>query len=359
MKNNDWTKWYAKTNEKIKEENEQYDDLFKGMTDRQKQTAEIINKRYREIEDAVAEAENDLNTLSEKADYQSKKAIINSDVAKSLSDENSIAKGDNRVLSSELNSKEVDKVLSDELTDIENDKNIAEDKIVENLDEKVATKIHNLAEEVRKKEETLDSTENNIYDNVKKEIDQVLAKNKSTYGGIYNDVKNELLQIIELSKDELGSKADDLIKYVESKNYYTGVEEDKNVIYVNDQKYEFTAKEMEMLDSIKFNALGRYGLVYGDGLKLEYNGKKYKVTAGDIASDLDKSIVTAICARKKITPKIGTCIFYQNKVYVYAGDNYWRTVKEIGKVNEEDGLYALVTDYRSDLENESTNNQGN
>lgn len=359
MKNNDWTKWYTKTNEKIKEENEQYEDLFEGMTDRQKQTAEIINKRYREIEEAVASAESDLKTLSEKADYKTKKAMIDSDVAKSLSEENSIAKGDNRALSSELNSKEVEKALCKKNTDIENEQNVAEDKIVENLDERVATKNQNLVEEVRKKEESYNTTENNIYDNVKKEIDQVLAKNKSTYGGIYNDVKDELLQIIELSKDELGDKADELIKYVESKNYYTSAEQDKSIIYVNDQQYEFTDKEMEMLDSIRFDALGRYGLVYGDGLKLEYNGKKYKATAGDMATDLEKSIVTAICARKKITPKVGTCIFYQNKVYVYAGDNYWRKVKEIGKVNAEDGLYALVSDYRSDLENENTSDQGN
>lgn len=361
MKNNDWTKWYLKTNEKIKEENEKHNELFSGLTDREKQTAELINKRYREIEQAVNNTANKLDDITEKTDYETKKAKINKDVAKQSAKENAVADGDNRKFSEELLSKEIDNVLSDELNDLQNETEPTKDKLIDKLDESVANVQNKLTEEVRNSEKAFDSKVDDVYESVKNEIDTILAKNRSTQGGVYYNVKDELLQIIQSSKDELGDKANELIDYVESKNYYTSAEPGKVIIVVNDKKYQFTTNEVEMMDSIKFDSYGRVGLVYGDGLKLEYNGKKYKATAGEIATDGEKSIITAICSRKKITPKVGTCICYNNRVYAYAGDNYWRCVKEVGKVNEEDGLYALVTDYKSDLEgvDENKDSKGN
>lgn len=361
MKNSDWTKWYSKTSEKIKEENEKHNALFEGMTDREKQTAELINKRYREIEQTVNKTVNKLNDISNESDFVSKKAKINADIANHATKENVIADGDNRMLNKELASNEVDKVLSNELNEVNNESETAKDKLIDKLDESVATKQNKLVEEVRNLEKSLNTKEDNAYDSVKNEIDAVLANNRTDHSGVFYNVKDELLKIIQSSKGELGDRADELIKYVESKNYYTSTEPHNTTIYVNDKKYEFTNKEIEMMDSIKFDSYGRVGLVYGDGLKLEYNGKKYKATAGETATDGEKSIITAICARKKITPKVGTCICYRNRIYAYAGDNYWRCVKEIGKVNEVDGLYALVTDYKSDLEgtNENEDSQGN
>lgn len=361
MKNNDWIKWYSKTSEKIKEENEKHNALFEGMTDREKKTAELINKRYREIEQTVDKTVNKLNDISNEVDIEGKKAKINADVAKHAVKENAIADGDNRTLNMELASNEVDKVLSNELNEVNNESDVNKDKLIDKLDENVASKQNKLVAEVRNLERSLNTKEDNAYEGVKNEIDTVLANNRTNLGGVYYNVKDELLNIIQSSKDELGDRADELIKYVESKNYYTSTGYDNTTIYVNDKKYEFTTKEIEMMDSIKFDSYGRVGLVYGDGLKLEYNGKKYKATAGEVATDGEKSIITAICARKKITPKVGTCICYRNRVYAYAGDNYWRCVKEIGKVNEVDGLYALVTDYKSDLEgtDENEDSQGN
>lgn len=41
---------------------------------------------------------------------------------------------------------------------------------------------------------------------------------------------------------------------------------------------------------------------------------------------------------------------YDNRLYLYAGDDNWRVAQERYKVNAKDGLLALTTDFKADLE---------
>lgn len=350
MKYDEWTKWYKQKKESVKADNAETNKLFANMTKREKETAELLFKQYKNDEKAIKQAKETLKSLSDDATVRLRENQALKTVAEKNVKENNVSKGDNRFQGEKIEKEKIENVVSDENASVRKATNADRNEIVEKLNETIKENDNAVREKIRAIDEKYDKNETSTFERVKKEIDSILADNKTNYDDTYYNVKDILLQEIEDNKESLGDGYDELVDFVESQKYFDRIANDDVVLYANDKQIHISKNQFEVADSVNFDSYGRIGLIYGDLLSLKYNGKDYKARAGEIATDKEKNVVAAICSRKQINPRVGTCIMYDNRLYLYAGDDNWRVAQERYKVNAKDGLLALTTDFKADLE---------
>lgn len=360
MKYDNWTKWYTQKSNKIDNDNKQTSDLFSKMTKREKETAELLLKQYGNNEKYIAKAKTTLHDIDEQNKIEQTKNQTKKAVAENLVKENNLSKGDNRLNGEQIEKEKIEKSTADENFALQRATRQQEDKTIDELNSEIMNSERDTQEKILMVNQKYDSKERSAFDNLKKDIDYILKNNLSSTGESYYNVKEYLLQQIEENKGELNEKDyKELVDYVEGKEYIEKTVSDSVILYVNDKKVYLSKEKFESADSVSFASHGRLGLIYGELISLDYNGKSYKARTGEIATDSEKNVVQAICSRKKITPKIGVCIMYNGRLYTYAGDDEWRVTQERYKPNAQDGLLALTNDYKRDLERNEDESENN
>lgn len=349
MKN--WTKWYKKSLEKAKEKNKETNSICNGLSDREKATQELLLKQYGNIENAVKKAQTSTSMVNNETRKKLRENEIEKALAQSKVSENIAREGNNRVNAKISEREELEKSYQREQNRIRENKVSKEDTINNNLKIALNKYEEETREAIRKVDNTYDAKEADNYRVLKGRIDYLLKANDTGSGDVFFDIKDSLLKIIKESKNEISEeKFKELNDYVNSKLYI-----DKNnlsanvVIYANDEKVYFTAREFEWADKLQFDMYGRYCLIYGDLVNIQYNGKYYKARVGAVATQEDANIAAAIAKRKNIDVKYGTSITFNGKMLTYADNNVWRYVNDRIEANKTNGYNVLMQVFREDM----------
>lgn len=354
MKN--WTKWYKQTLDKAREKNKEENAKIEGMSEREKATWELLMKQYGLTEEAISDTQDELKKSQLKNQEKLRTNELGRILEKSKVRESVNTTGKNNYNAEETEKKNIDKKFDETKDKIQNDANSTEDELTKKLRTTINDIEENSKNKIKSIDERYDKTSSEKYKTIKNRIDYLLNYNDTGSGDIYFNIKDTLLDIIDSNKESLTEeKYNELKNYVNSKIYIDNDSMTNNVtLYVNDKQLTLSVREFEWSTKITYNNTNNFiGMVYGELINVNYNGKSYKVKVQNIASTDDVEVVKAIAKRKKLDLTIGTCISYNGKIYIYSGDKIWRYIGERGGANYNDGYAALLKQYNNDIYNDA------
>lgn len=349
MKN--WTKWYKQTLDKAREKNKAENEKIEGMTEREQATWNMLMKQYGLTEDAIAKTQSELKKAQTKNFEKTRANEVSRTLDKSKVRESVNRDGINNVDAENMQKQIIDQKYDKTKDNLKTQKQKNEDELTSNLRSRINDIEEYTANQVKSIDKKYDKLSEEKYDYLKKRIDYLLNYNDTGTGDIFYDIKDNLLSLIEQNKENLSEKRyNELKSYVNSKIFINSGSDTKNVtFYVNDKELVMTSREFEWSTKITFSTTNFVGMVYGELIKVQYEGDSYKVKVGTMAQTEDVNVVKAIAKRKKISIEVGTCITYNKKIYMYSGDGVWRTLMERGGLNYNDGLAGLIERYEEDI----------